>query len=175
MSEGRWSDLTARVLSAAVLVLIGAIEVWLGGLWFETFIAIACGLMTWELVSYGIYTNWDKHAKTLPDIRLFTETIPAQLDIEFGYILHIKKAKGKKLHYCIEHPPFKDESGEVMPAFTGELYVRTNDWQFFLGDTIWEPVADKVGPWRLVTTIEGTVLADKTFSIEEDFELPEAF
>ena len=50
MSEGRWSDLTARVLSAAVLVLIGAIEVWLGGLWFETFIAIACGLMTWELV-----------------------------------------------------------------------------------------------------------------------------
>ncbi|MBO9445130.1 phosphatidate cytidylyltransferase [Ruegeria sp. R14_0] len=50
MSEGRWSDLTARVLSAVVLVCIGAVEVWLGGLWFETFIAIACGLMTWELV-----------------------------------------------------------------------------------------------------------------------------
>ncbi|NOD91560.1 phosphatidate cytidylyltransferase [Ruegeria sp. HKCCD4884] len=50
MSEGRWSDLTARVLSAAVLVLIGAVEVWLGGIWFEIFIAVACGLMTWELV-----------------------------------------------------------------------------------------------------------------------------
>ncbi|MDA7964192.1 phosphatidate cytidylyltransferase [Ruegeria sp.] len=50
MSDGRWSDLTARVLSAAVLVLIGAVEVWLGGLWFEAFIAAACGLMTWELV-----------------------------------------------------------------------------------------------------------------------------
>ncbi|WP_050602393.1 phosphatidate cytidylyltransferase [Ruegeria sp. 6PALISEP08] len=50
MSEGRWSDLTARVLSAAVLVAIGAIEVWLGGVWFETFIAVACGLMAWELV-----------------------------------------------------------------------------------------------------------------------------
>ncbi|WP_282118479.1 phosphatidate cytidylyltransferase [Ruegeria atlantica] len=50
MSEGRWSDLTARVLSAAVLVCIGSVEVWLGGLWFEAFIAIACGLMTWELV-----------------------------------------------------------------------------------------------------------------------------
>ena len=50
MSEGRWSDLTARVLSAAVLVAIGAIEVWLGGLWFEAFIAAACGIMTWELV-----------------------------------------------------------------------------------------------------------------------------
>jgi phosphatidate cytidylyltransferase len=50
MSDGRWSDLTARVLSAAVLILIGAVEVWLGGLWFEAFIGIACGLMTWELV-----------------------------------------------------------------------------------------------------------------------------
>ncbi len=50
MSDGRWSDLTARILSAVVLIAIGAIEVWLGGVWFETFIAAACGLMTWELV-----------------------------------------------------------------------------------------------------------------------------
>lgn len=50
MSDGRWSDLTARILSAAVLVVVGAIEVWLGGLWFEVFIGLACGLMTWELV-----------------------------------------------------------------------------------------------------------------------------
>ncbi len=50
MSDGRWSDLTARVLSAVVLVAIGSLEVWLGGIWFETFIAAACGLMTWELV-----------------------------------------------------------------------------------------------------------------------------
>lgn len=50
MSEGRWSDLTARVLSALVLIAVGAVEVWLGGLWFEAFIAAACGLMIWELV-----------------------------------------------------------------------------------------------------------------------------
>ncbi|EEE39077.1 phosphatidate cytidylyltransferase [Rhodobacteraceae bacterium KLH11] len=50
MSEGRWSDLTTRVLSAVVLVAVAAIEVWLGGLWFEAFIAAVCGLMTWELV-----------------------------------------------------------------------------------------------------------------------------
>ncbi|MEX0365705.1 MAG: phosphatidate cytidylyltransferase [Ruegeria sp.] len=50
MSEGRWSDLAARMLSAVVLIAIGAVEVWLGGLWFETFIAIACALMIWELV-----------------------------------------------------------------------------------------------------------------------------
>ncbi|WP_170606854.1 phosphatidate cytidylyltransferase [Ruegeria arenilitoris] len=50
MSNDRWSDLTARVLSAAGLTALGAVEVWLGGLWFEAFIAAACGVMTWELV-----------------------------------------------------------------------------------------------------------------------------
>lgn len=50
MTDGRWSDLTARTLSAAVLVSVGAIEVWLGGLWFETFIGAACAVMIWELV-----------------------------------------------------------------------------------------------------------------------------
>lgn len=49
-AAGRWSDLAPRALSAVVLVAVGAIEVWLGGLWFESFIAVACGLMIWELV-----------------------------------------------------------------------------------------------------------------------------
>ena len=50
MSDERRSDLTTRVLSAAVLLVIGAVAVWLGGLWFEIPVAAACGLMTWELV-----------------------------------------------------------------------------------------------------------------------------
>lgn len=50
MSEGRWSDLAARAGSAVVLVGVGAIEVWLGGLWFESFIAVAVAIMVWELV-----------------------------------------------------------------------------------------------------------------------------
>ncbi len=50
MSDGRWSDLTTRIFSAAVLVALGSVEVWLGGLWFEAFIAAACAVMTWELV-----------------------------------------------------------------------------------------------------------------------------
>ena len=102
---------------------------------------------TWKIVSYGIYVNWDRDSKDLPDIVKFSETIPARIGVEFGYILNIKKAKGKKLYFCIEHPPFTDEKGDVMPSFSGELYVRTNDWHFFLGDTIWEPVHDKVGEW----------------------------
>lgn len=122
------------------------------------------------MVSYGIYRSWDKASKELPVIEQFSEIISARLGIEFGYILKIKKAKGKKLHFCIEHPPFEDDKGEVMPPFVGELFVRTNDWDFFLGDTIWEPVSDKIGPWRLVTTIDGVVLGDKTFSIVADAE-----
>ena len=123
---------------------------------------------TWKIISYGIYENWDKESKNLPEILKFSETIPARPGIEFGYILNIKKAKGKKLRFCIEHPPFRDENGEVTLPFTGELYVRTNDWRFFLGDTIWEPTHDKVGGWRLTTEIDGVMLADKTFTMIED-------
>ncbi|MBE1282341.1 MAG: phosphatidate cytidylyltransferase [Rhodobacteraceae bacterium] len=50
MSEGRWSDLTARALSAVVLLAVAGTEIWLGGLWFETFIAAVSGVMVWELV-----------------------------------------------------------------------------------------------------------------------------
>ncbi|KUJ85880.1 phosphatidate cytidylyltransferase [Ruegeria marisrubri] len=50
MNEGRWSDLAARTGSALVLIAVGAVEVWLGGIWFEAFIAIVCALMIWELV-----------------------------------------------------------------------------------------------------------------------------
>ena len=50
MSNDRRSDLTTRALSAAVLVVVGAVAVWLGGLWFEIPVAAACSLMTWELV-----------------------------------------------------------------------------------------------------------------------------
>lgn len=46
----RWSDLAVRLGSAAVLVAVGAVEIWLGGLWFEAFIAAAVGFMIWELV-----------------------------------------------------------------------------------------------------------------------------
>ena len=93
---------------------------------------------------------------------------PARVGIEFGYILNIRKARGKKLQYTIEHPPFTDEDGEIMPPFTGEMFVRSNDWDFFLGDSIWEPVETKMGPWRLITELEGKVIADRTFHIVAD-------
>ena len=85
-------------------------------------------------------------------------------------MLNIKKAKGKKIFYRIEHPPFPDDSGNEAPPFTGELYVRTNDYYFFLGDTVWEPVENKIGTWRLITRLENDVIADKSFSLVDETE-----
>jgi hypothetical protein len=93
---------------------------------------------------------------------------PARVGIEFGYILNFKKAKGKLISYCIEHPPFLDRNGEVAPSFTGEAYVRANDWSFYLGDTVWEPVEDKLGRWRLITELEGKTVGDETFTLVPD-------
>lgn len=49
-----------------------------------------------EMTSYGIYTTWDSKSKDLPKIQEFTTTVDAEIDVEFGYILNIKKAKGEK-------------------------------------------------------------------------------
>jgi phosphatidate cytidylyltransferase len=45
----RWGDLKPRVLSAAVMVAIGAIEIWLGGWWFLILITALTAAMIWEL------------------------------------------------------------------------------------------------------------------------------
>jgi len=124
--------------------------------------------ITWKMQSWGLYTAWDRQAKALPEIQEFTEEIPAIPGVEFGYILQIKKARGKQIHFTIEHPPFPDEAGNPTPSFAGDVYVRSNDWQFFLGDTVWEPVEDKCGPWRLIVKLDGEIMADKTFLIVEE-------
>lgn len=121
-----------------------------------------------RMVSYGLYTPFDKHSKQLPKVLDFTTEIPARLGVEFGYILEIRKARGESLRYRIEHPSFRDDNGEVVPPFEGESYVRTSDYEFFLGDTIWQPVADKVGPWTLTCWVAGEQVARKRFQIVED-------
>lgn len=48
-AANRWADLRPRMLSAAVLLIIGAVEVWLGGWPFLVFIMALVGAMIWEL------------------------------------------------------------------------------------------------------------------------------
>lgn len=118
-----------------------------------------------EMLSYGLYQNWEKNSKAMPDFIRFTTEIPCELDIEFGYVLNIKKAKGQKLTYSMIHPSFKDKSGNISPTFEGDMYINSNDWDFYLGDTIWEPVSDKNGTWQLITFLDGKVIADKSFEL----------
>ncbi|MEN7549130.1 DUF3859 domain-containing protein [Rapidithrix thailandica] len=116
-------------------------------------------------MSYGQYTNWDKESKDLPELVEITDTIEARLGVEFGYILEIRKGKGKTLQFRIEHPPFKDDEGKVRPPFEGEYFINSNPHQFYLGDCIWAPVEDKTGIWRMITYLDGQIVADRSFKL----------
>lgn len=118
-----------------------------------------------RLRTWGIYTPWDSGSRQLPKIREVTTRIPAEVDIEFGFIVNIRRAKNRQIGYCIDHPGIRDDEGQQRPPFTGSVYVETNDWDFFLGDTIWEPIADKLGIWKLSVELEGAVIAEKSFEV----------
>ena len=118
-----------------------------------------------KIKSCGLYTPLDKKGKELPKLMRFTEEIPCELGIEFGYILHIRKGRGMKLTFQIDHPPFPLATGEIAPPFTGEEYVRSNDWTFFLGDTTWDPIEDKAGPWRIRSWLNEELIADRTLTL----------
>jgi len=115
--------------------------------------------------SYGINQQWDAESKHLPRIVEFTTRVPAHVDIEFGFVTRIKGARNQKVRYCIDHPGILDAEGNRRPPFKGEVYVKTNDWDFYLGDTIWQPIHDKLGAWHLTVSVEGRVVAEKTFDV----------
>ncbi|WP_045389566.1 phosphatidate cytidylyltransferase [Falsirhodobacter sp. alg1] len=47
--QGRWGDLPKRMASALIMLAIGAVEIWLGGITFTLLVLILTGLMMWEL------------------------------------------------------------------------------------------------------------------------------
>lgn len=118
-----------------------------------------------RMVSFGLYTPFDKASKALPRVMEFTEQVPAREGVEFGYVLDIRKARGSEITFRIDHPPFADESGELCPPFEGQEYVRGPSYEFFLGDAIWAPVEEKVGDWTLTTWLDGREVARKTFRV----------
>ncbi len=48
---GRWSDLRKRVISAVVMIAVGAAEIWLGGTAFAALVIALTALMIWELAA----------------------------------------------------------------------------------------------------------------------------
>lgn len=118
--------------------------------------------------TYGIYTQWDSDSKELPRFVECTTRVRAEIDVEFGFVVSVKGAKNQQLNYCIDHPGVLDAAGNKRPPFDGSVYVKTNDWEFYLGDTIWEPVEDKLGDWRMTLELDGKVIAEKTFQLHLD-------
>jgi hypothetical protein len=119
--------------------------------------------------SYGIYKEWDEKSKQLPVINDFTTKIPALVDIEFGFILRVVKGKGLRLDWTIYHPDVADKNGQIMEPFCGDVYVRNNDWEFYLGDSLWEPIENKTGDWRMTIALDNKVIAEKTFSVLAEY------
>jgi hypothetical protein len=118
-----------------------------------------------KMQTYGIYSQWDAKSKQLPKVKEFTTDIPAEIDIEFGFVINVKNARGKKAFYCIDHPNIHSKSGEPCKPFTGEVHITNNDWRFYLGDTIWAPINDKCGSWHMTIELDNVLIADKTFIV----------
>ena len=49
--SGKWADLRTRILSAIVMVAVGAVEIWLGGAAFAALVVALTGVMIWELAT----------------------------------------------------------------------------------------------------------------------------
>lgn len=48
-NSGIWGDLPARMASALVMLLVGGIAIWQGGVLFHELVVLICGGMIWEL------------------------------------------------------------------------------------------------------------------------------
>ncbi len=58
----RWSDLRPRVISAAVMIFVGSIDVWLGGWPLLISVAVLIGVMIWEL---ALLSEPDAHNRAI--------------------------------------------------------------------------------------------------------------
>lgn len=118
-----------------------------------------------EMYSFGEYSEWERNSKSIPKLLDITDVIKADVGTEFGYVLKIKKGKGKRIDFRIDHPAFKGDDGKVMPPFTGQVIINSNYYEFFLGDCVWAPASDKMGVWTMTTKIDGQLVAQKSIRL----------
>ncbi len=116
-------------------------------------------------VSYGLYSRFEAGGKGLPGVVRFTTAVPAVVGQEFGLIVKIKQGRGLLIDWEIEHPRVPSAEGGVMAPFMGSEYVRTQDYDFFLGDALWEPLIHMVGEWKLTVNLDRKTAAQRTFEV----------
>lgn len=118
-----------------------------------------------EILNYGVYSEWNRESSLLPQFEELTTDVEATVGVEFGMIVEIRKAKGRYLDFLIEHPLFTDAEGNVEAPFRGTFRVKHNPFRFFLGDTVWNPVADKKGNWKLSILLDDEIIISKTIRL----------
>lgn len=89
--EQRWSDLKVRVASAIVMVIVGMAATLIGGEVFYAFIAILCGLMTWELWRM-LSPAQNGHARIFGVLAGLTSFLAAHLDLWLGALIVLAPA-----------------------------------------------------------------------------------
>lgn len=129
-------------------------------------------------VSYGLYERFEAEGKGLPKLRTFGTRVPAEISQEFGYIVKIKQARGLRIDFEIDHPDIPERGtepadGRIMAPFIGEVFVRNSDFDFFLGDALWEPLDHMLGEWTLTTRLDGKVVNRRTFEVIRPDNTPE--
>lgn len=118
--------------------------------------------------SYGTYDQWNRNSGDIPKIIKINHEVIMHPDVEFGLVLNIKGGKGIKLDFRVIHPKFNTPDGKLANDFVGDHFVNSNDWSFFLGDTVWEPYETKLGEWRFIISHEGKNIVDKTLHLIDE-------
>jgi hypothetical protein len=118
-----------------------------------------------EIISYGLYSGWNSRDRELPDLVSLTDRVEGKKDAEFGMMVEIRQAKGRYIRYVIEHLPFREKDGSLMPPFTGDYQIRTNPARFFLGDSVEDPVEEKKGIWEFRILYDDIILARKKIEV----------
>ncbi|MFZ5961640.1 phosphatidate cytidylyltransferase [Thalassococcus sp. BH17M4-6] len=83
MSRARFDDLLPRLLSAIVMVGIGLLTVWLGGLWFHALVIAVSAVMVWELVCM-LDDQRNKAPLVLAVVAAAALTLASEVPISFG-------------------------------------------------------------------------------------------
>ncbi len=126
----RWADLRVRVVSATVLVVLGAIAVIAGGPVFAAMILAAVGAMIWELAGMTAPDNTVRVAIAL--ITPFCLGLPLMVPMPIGFVLMLLPSLG------LFFTPRRDRlliavyALAVMLAGAGFLALRTGGAEAFL-------------------------------------------
>lgn len=125
-----------------------------------------------KLISRGLYTAFKRDSNKLPRLIEATRIVPASLDSEFGCIIEVRGGRGLILPFTIEHPTFTDEQGQTVPTFEGEFFIDANEYRMFVGDTLWEPLENKVGRWTIRVFHEEQAVIHEWFDVVLQEEPP---